>query len=225
MVLLVLKLFVSSHPLKLEGVLCIYVLLFHEGQAENHFHMCFHMIETHMWLSMFHYSWSLVCVTFHVMTWLLSFYYQDYVFHAHVLSTLISALNALPCWSRLWWCMSPQKLFFHYHLATRGWAEVKFGDAWYVSNVSIIFDAPCLFIHHFLCVLLHSWYFHAFFGTNLLTRCHGASSLFSVVFVFQKSYTGNILRIGRNKIRTSYFYRSFKKTEEETEGGHMPATP
>jgi hypothetical protein len=26
---------------------------------------------------------------------------------------------------------------------------------WYVSNVSIIFDALCLFIHHLLCVLLH----------------------------------------------------------------------
>jgi hypothetical protein len=31
MVSLVLKLFVSSRPFKLEGVLCIYVLLFHEG--------------------------------------------------------------------------------------------------------------------------------------------------------------------------------------------------
>jgi hypothetical protein len=47
MVLLVLKLFVSSHPLKLEGVLCIYVLLFHEGQAENRFAMFFYMVETH----------------------------------------------------------------------------------------------------------------------------------------------------------------------------------
>jgi hypothetical protein len=36
LVSLVLKFFVSSRPLKLEGVLCIYVLLFHEGQAENH---------------------------------------------------------------------------------------------------------------------------------------------------------------------------------------------
>jgi hypothetical protein len=36
MVLLVLKSFVSSRPLKLEGVLCIYVLLFYEGQVENH---------------------------------------------------------------------------------------------------------------------------------------------------------------------------------------------
>jgi hypothetical protein len=39
MLLLVLKLFVSSHPLNFEGVLCIYVLLFHEGQAEYHFAM------------------------------------------------------------------------------------------------------------------------------------------------------------------------------------------
>jgi hypothetical protein len=40
LVLLVLKLFVSSRPLKLEGVLCIYILLFHEGQAENRL-ICF----------------------------------------------------------------------------------------------------------------------------------------------------------------------------------------
>jgi hypothetical protein len=58
-------------------------------------------------------------------------------------------------WSRLWWCMSPKKLFFCYHLPTRGRAGVKLGDAWYVSNVPIIFDAPCLFIHHLLWVLLH----------------------------------------------------------------------
>jgi hypothetical protein len=31
-----------------------------------------------------------------------------------------------------------------------------------------------------------SWHFYAFSGTNLLTRCHSASSLFSVIFVFQK---------------------------------------
>jgi hypothetical protein len=47
MVLLVLKLFVSSRPLKLEGVLCIYVLLLHDEQAENHFAMFIYMVETH----------------------------------------------------------------------------------------------------------------------------------------------------------------------------------
>jgi hypothetical protein len=47
MVLLFRKLFVSSRPLKLEGVQGIYVFLFHEGQAENHFAIFFYMIETH----------------------------------------------------------------------------------------------------------------------------------------------------------------------------------
>jgi hypothetical protein len=203
MVSLVLKLFVSSHPLKHEGVLCIYVLLLHEGQAEIHFDMFFHMVETHTWLSLFHFSWSFVCVLFHVITWLLSFFYQDYVFYFHVLSTLISALNALPKWSRLWWCMSPQKLFFCYHLPSRGRARVKLRDAWYVSNVSIIFYAPCLFLHHLPYVLLHFVALLCISGTNVLTRCHSASSLFSAVFVFQKSSIGNMLRIGRNKSRTS----------------------
>jgi hypothetical protein len=44
-----------------------------------------------------------------------------------------------------------------------------------------------------------SWHFYAFSGTNLLTSCHSASFLFSTVFVFQKSYTGNILGIGQNQ--------------------------
>jgi hypothetical protein len=63
-----------------------------------------------------------------------------------------------------------------------------------------------------------SWRFYAFSETNLLTRCHSASSLFSSIFVFQKSYIGNILEIGWNKSWTSYFYRSFAKTEDETKG-------
>jgi hypothetical protein len=70
-----------------------------------------------------------------------------------------------------------------------------------------------------------SWHFYAFFGTNLLTRCHSASSLVSAIFVFQKSYTGNILGIGQNKSETSYFYQSFAKTEDEMEGGHEPGSP
>jgi hypothetical protein len=119
------------------------------------FAMFFHMIWTHVWLPLFHFLLYFVCVLFHVITWLLSFFYWDYVFHDHVLSSLISALNALHRWSRLWWCMLPQKLFFCYHLPTRGRAGVKLGDDLYVSNVSMIFDASCLFLHHLLYVLLH----------------------------------------------------------------------
>jgi hypothetical protein len=85
-----------------------------------------------------------------------------------------------------------------------------------------------VYIPFALCfIILH---FYAFSGTNLLTRCHSASFLFSAIFVFHKSYTGNILGIGRNKSRTSYFYRSFAKTKNETEGArgqphHQGARP
>jgi hypothetical protein len=64
----------------------------------------------------------------------------------------------------------------------------------------------------------NSWRFYAFSGTNLLMRRHSASSLFSAVFVFQKSYTGNILRIGWNKSQTCYFSRNVTKSKDEMEG-------
>jgi hypothetical protein len=49
-----------------------------------------------------------------------------------------------------------------------------------------------------ICLGFHytSLRFYAISGTNLLTRCHSASSLFSAIFVFQKSYIENILGIG-----------------------------
>jgi hypothetical protein len=74
-------------------------------------------------------------------------------------------------------------------------------------------------MHHLLCVLLHFVAFYAFSGTNLLTRCHSASSLFSAVFVFQKSYTGNILRIGQTKPEPPIFPGRETKSEGEPEGG------
>jgi hypothetical protein len=65
LVSLVLKLFVSSHPLKLESVLCIYVLLSHEGQAENHL-LCFsilfeHMFDFHCFIFMIFRLYSFSC--------------------------------------------------------------------------------------------------------------------------------------------------------------------
>jgi hypothetical protein len=176
-----------------------------------------YMLETHTWLSMYYYSWSFVCVTFYVIIWLLSFIVKIMSFMPmfRVLWSQHSMLYIV--WSRLCWCMSPQKLLFCYHLPTRGRAGVKLGDAWYVSNVSIIFDAPCLFMHHVFCYT--SWRFYAFSGTNLLTRCHSASSLFSAIFVFHKSYIRNFLGIGRNEAWTFYFSRHETKSKGEPEGG------
>jgi hypothetical protein len=45
------------------------------------------------------------------------------------------------------------------------------------------------------------------------------------VFVFQKSYTGNILRIGRNKSQNSYFSRSVTESKAEMEGCQEAAAP
>jgi hypothetical protein len=61
--------------------------------------------------------------------------------------------------------------------------------------------------------------FYAFSGTNLLTRCHSATFLFSAVFVFQKSYTGNILGIGRNKSRTSRYFPKLPEVQRGDGGG------
>jgi hypothetical protein len=128
LVSLVLKLFVSSRQLKLEGVLCIYVLLSHEGQAENHLHVFPYDMNTCLTFIVL-FSWSFICVIFQVITWLLSFFYQDYILHAHVLSSFDPSAQRLLRWSSLCRCMSPQKLFFCYHLPTRGRAGVKLGDA------------------------------------------------------------------------------------------------
>jgi hypothetical protein len=68
-----------------------------------------------------------------------------------------------------------------------------------------------------------SWRFYAFSRTNLLTRRHGASSLFSAVFVFQKSYTQNIFGIGRNKSRTPYLSRTRVRVQSRDGGGPGPS--
>jgi hypothetical protein len=67
------------------------------------------------------------------------------------------------------------------------------------------------------------WHFYAISGTNLLTRCHSASSLFSAVFVFQKSYTENILGIGRNQSQSPRI--SPKLPENQRGGGVGPRGP
>jgi hypothetical protein len=73
-------------------------------------------------------------------------------------------------------------------------------------------------------VTLHGIFMH-FPELTYLQDATVLVSYFSAVFVFQKSYTRNILRIGRNKSRTSYFNQSFAKTEDKTEGGQGPASP
>ena len=63
----------------------------------------------------------------------------------------------------------PHQKFCFYHLATRGRAGIKLGDAWYVSNVSIIFDCSMLLYYLFWMLMGFILHFCIIFGTNLLT--------------------------------------------------------
>jgi hypothetical protein len=67
-----------------------------------------------------------------------------------------------------------------------------------------------------LCFVYTLCHFYAFSETNLLTRCHSAA-----VFVFKKSYTGNILEIGWNESRSSYLpdTKTESRGEMETDQG------
>ena len=49
--------------------------------------------------------------------------------------------------------------------------------------------------------------------------------LFSAIFVFQKSYSGNILGIGRNKSPRSYFSVTYTESEGDTKETEEAATP
>jgi hypothetical protein len=70
-----------------------------------------------------------------------------------------------------------------------------------------------------------SWHFYEFSGTNLLMRCHSASSLFSAVLCFRKVTHEILSELYETKAEPPNIYRSFEKTEEKTEGGHGLATP
>ena len=63
----------------------------------------------------------------------------------------------------------PRQKFCFYHLPTRGRAGIKLGDAWYISNVSIIFDCSMLYYLLFWTILGFIIHFYIIFGTNLLT--------------------------------------------------------
>jgi hypothetical protein len=184
------------------------------------------MIWTHVWLSLFHYSWSFVCVLLHVITWLLSSLLSRLYLHAHVLSSFDPSTQCLLRWSRLWWCMSPKKLLFCFHLPTRGRAGVKLGDAWYVSNVSIIFWCSMLVLHHLLCVLftLHG----VFMRFPKLTYWQDATvpvPYFLLFLCFRKATQEIFLELDETSSKTPIFPGRRTKTEREPEGGQRAATP
>ena len=80
----------------------------------------------------------------------------------------------------------PHQKFCFYHLPTRERAGIKLGDAWYVSNVSIIFYCSMLLYYLFWMFMGFIMHFYIIFGTNLLTKGPLPVSVFLPISVFCK---------------------------------------
>ena len=81
---------------------------------------------------------------------------------------------------------TPHQKFSFYHLPTRGRAGIKLGDAWYVSNVSIIFYCSMLLYHPFWMFMGFILHIYIIFGTNLLIGGHGHIAVFFAYFSISK---------------------------------------
>ena len=85
----------------------------------------------------------------------------------------------------------PHQKFCFYHLPTRGRAGIKLGDAWYVSNVSIIFDCSVLYYILFWTLLGFIIHFYIIFGTNLLTGGPAQNCCFLPILEFRRKRISN----------------------------------
>ena len=85
----------------------------------------------------------------------------------------------------------PHQKFFFYHLPTRGRAGIKLGDAWYVSNVSIIFYCSMLLYYLFWMLMGFILHFYIIFGTNLLTGGPAQIAVFRPILGFRRKGISN----------------------------------
>ena len=81
--------------------------------------------------------------------------------------------------------------FSFYHLPTRGRAGIKLGDAWYVSNESIIFDCSMLYYLLFWTILGFIFHFYIIFRTNLLTGGPAQNCYFLPILGFRRKGISN----------------------------------
>ena len=123
--------------------------------------------------------------------------------------------------------------FRFYHLPTRGRAGIKLGDAWYVSNVSIIFDCSMLYYLLFWTLLAFIIHFYIIFGTNLLTGGPAQNFCFFAYFRVSKKRNINGVQTEWNlrerDFRNEHDQGDLDPTSSNQQGGHevggMPTPP
>ena len=80
---------------------------------------------------------------------------------------------------------------YSYHIPTWGRAGIKLEDAWYVSNVSIIFDCSMLYYILFWTLFGFIIHFYIIFGTNLLTGGPAQNCCFLPISEFRRKRISN----------------------------------
>ena len=125
----------------------------------------------------------------------------------------------------------PHQKFCFYHLPTRGRAGIKLGDAWYVSNVSIIFDCSMLYYLLFWTILGFIFHFYIIFGTNLLTGGPAQNCCFLPISEFRRKRISNGVQTEWN-LQERDFWKGYDPGDLEFKpgkvrgsqeiGGHAP---
>ena len=117
---------------------------------------------------------------------------------------------------------TPHQKFCFYHLPTRGRAGIKLGDAWYVSNVAIIFYCSMLYYLLFWTLLGFIIHFYIIFGTNLLTGGWACIVVFFCLFQYieEKEYQTESKRnetFGSDLFGTNEIQRTWSTSQEAPE--------
>ena len=127
----------------------------------------------------------------------------------------------------------PHQKFSFYHLPTRGRVGIKLGDAWYVSNVSIIYEVFMLLYYLFWMFMGFTKHFYIIFGTNLLTGGPAHIVVLLPVSVFQRKGISNGVQTEWN-LRERDFWKGYDpgdlefkpgKAQGSHEIGGAPPTP
>ena len=139
---------------------------------------------------------------------------------------MIPALSVLQIlWSSLWWCMSPQKIFFIFiTYLLEDEQELSLGMLIHCKCIYNFWCSMLGFIHFLVFCSNFGVLFIWFLGLTYQQEPQCQLPVFCC-FWFQESQKMNILGIGRDKSQSQFFTEGHPEPEYEMEKGHRAATP
>jgi hypothetical protein len=195
-----------------------------EGQAENHL-LCFpYGWNTHVTFIV-SFSWSFLCVSFHAITWFLSFFFRDYVFHAHVLSSLILALNAQPRWSNWDGACHLKNYYFVITYLLEDEQELSLGMLICLKRIYNFKCSMLVFTPFALCFITLRDIFMRFPELTYWQDATVPVPSFLLFLCFRKATREIFSELDKTSSKTSIFPRRRMRTKREPEGGQRLPTP